>query len=45
MTLDVLNGKNVSEFYEFNGSIKGKKLWGKTAFINSFKVVMNLKPI
>jgi hypothetical protein len=42
MTLDVLNGKNVSEFYEFNGSIKDKKIWGETAFKNSFKAYMLL---
>jgi hypothetical protein len=40
MTLDVLNGKNVSEFYEFNGSIKDKKIWGETAYENSFKAYM-----
>ena len=42
MTLDVLNGKNVPESYEFNGSIKDKKMWGETAFKNSFKAFMLL---
>jgi hypothetical protein len=40
MTLDVLNGKDAPEFYEFNGSIKDKKIWGETAFENSFKAYM-----
>ena len=43
MTLDVLNGKNVPESYEFNGSIKDKKMWGETAFKNSFKAFMLLE--
>ena len=42
MTLDVLNGKDVPESYEFNGSIKYKKIWGETAFKNSFKAFMLL---
>jgi hypothetical protein len=37
MTLDVLNGKDVPEAYEFNGSIQDKKIWGETAFKYSFK--------
>ena len=42
MTLDVLNGKDVPEDYEFNGSIQDKKIWGETAFKNSFKAFMLL---
>ena len=40
MTLDVLNGKDVLEAYEFNGSIQDKKIWGETAFKYSFKAFM-----
>ena len=40
MTLDVLNGIDAPEFYEFDGSIKDKKIWGETAFKNSFKAYM-----
>ena len=40
MTLDVLNGKDVPEAYEFNGSIQDKKIWGETAFKYSFKAFM-----
>jgi hypothetical protein len=42
MELDVLNGKDAPEFYEFNGSIKDKKIWGETAYENSFKAYMLL---
>ena len=42
LTLDVLNGKDVPEDYEFNGSIQDKKIWGETAFKNSFKAFMLL---
>ena len=42
MTLDVLNGKDVPEAYEFNGSIQDKKIWGETAFEYSFKAFMLL---
>ena len=40
MELDVLNGIDAPEFYEFDGSIKDKKIWGETAFKNSFKAYM-----
>jgi hypothetical protein len=43
MTLDVLNGKDVLEAYEFNGSIQDKKIWGETAFKYSFKAFMHLE--
>ena len=43
MTLDVLNGKDVPEAYEFNGSIQDKKIWGETAFKYSFKAFMLLE--
>jgi len=43
ITLDVLNGIDQSEVYEFNGSIKDKKIGGKGPYGDGFEVYFELK--
>jgi len=43
ITLDVLNGIDQSEVYEFNGSIKDKKIGGKGPYEDGFEVYFELK--
>ena len=45
ITLDVLNGIDQSEVYEFNGSIKDKKIGGKGPYEDGFEVYFKLEPI
>jgi hypothetical protein len=44
ITLDVLNGIDQSEVYEFNGSIKDKKIGGKGPYEDGFEVYFELEP-